>query len=65
MSPAGSSNAPSEMAVTPGGNDDGFRIVNAVLALSETARSPPDARGIAADPQPGRRSSPHETPSRL
>ena len=25
------------MAVTPGGNDDGFRIVNAVLALSETA----------------------------
>jgi hypothetical protein len=26
------------MAVTPGGNDDGFLIVNAVLALSETAR---------------------------
>ena len=38
MSPAGSSNAPSEMAVTPGGNDVGFLIVNAVLALSETAR---------------------------
>jgi ectoine hydroxylase-related dioxygenase (phytanoyl-CoA dioxygenase family) len=38
MSPAGSSNAPSEMAVTPGGNDVGFLIVNAVLALSEAAR---------------------------
>jgi hypothetical protein len=38
MSPAGTSNAPSEMAVTPGGNDVGFLIVNAVLALSETAR---------------------------
>ena len=25
--------------------------------------SPPDARGIAADPQPGRCSSPHETPA--
>jgi ectoine hydroxylase-related dioxygenase (phytanoyl-CoA dioxygenase family) len=25
------------MATSPGGNDDGFRIVNAVLALSETA----------------------------
>lgn len=35
MAPAGSSNAPSEMAVTPGGNDVGFLIVNAVLALSE------------------------------
>jgi hypothetical protein len=25
------------MAAAPGGNDDGFQIVNAVLALSETA----------------------------
>jgi hypothetical protein len=25
------------MAATPGGNDDGFRIVEAVIALSETA----------------------------
>jgi hypothetical protein len=32
------SNAPSKMAVTPGVNDVGFLIVNAVLALSETAR---------------------------
>jgi hypothetical protein len=38
MSPAGSSNAPSERAVTPGGNDVGFLIVKDVLALSETAR---------------------------
>ena len=66
MSPAGRSNAPSEMAATPGGNDVGFLIVNAVSrcqkrhALLRTLR-----RGIAADTQPGRRSTLDEAPSRL